>query len=83
MIVLASKDNILEFLLTEVRCWEKVGGGPNLDAFDFDPEQTDPKLLEELGYYHNKEAWLAGIRIKALWDFIREIESLPPYVKKI
>ncbi len=82
MIVLASKEKLLAFLREEVNHWEKVGGGANIDAFDFDPKETDPLLLEQHGYYTNRDAWLAGVRIKALSEFIQEIESLPEFTKK-
>lgn len=82
MIVLASRDKLLSFLREEVNYWEKIGGGPNMEAFEFDPKHTDPTLLQEAGYYANRDTWLAGARIKALSDFIREIESLPEYTKR-
>jgi hypothetical protein len=82
MIILASKEKLIEFLREEVNHWEKVGGGANMDAFDFDPKETDPQLLQEHGYYTNRDAWLAGVRIKALSTFIQEIDSLPEFTKK-
>lgn len=80
MIVLASREKILEFLEEEVKCWESVGGGPNLNAFIFDPTTTDPQILHEAGYYTNREAWLSGVQIKRLKAFIQEIQDLPQYM---
>lgn len=78
MLVTLSKDKLLHLLNQEIKAWESVGGGPNLNAFSFDPKQTDPKLLRELGYYDNREAWIAGTRIRELREYITDLENLPP-----
>lgn len=78
MLVTLSKDKLLNLLNQEIKAWESVGGGPNLNAFSFDPKQTDPKLLRELGYYDNRESWIAGARIRELREYITDIENLPP-----
>ena len=81
MLVLFSKEKLQQFLQEEIKCWESVGGGPNINAFSFDPKTTDPTILRELGYYDNRESWIAGARIKELGDLIRELENLPQYKK--
>lgn len=82
MLVLFSKEKILSFLELELRSWEHVGGGPSIDAFSIDPREADPALLKKLGYYENKEAWLAGARIKEIHALINEVNSLPMYQGK-
>lgn len=81
MLVLFSKEKLQQFLQEEIKCWESVGGGPNISAFSFDPKTTDPNLLRDLGYYENREAWIAGARIKQLNELIQELETLPQYKK--
>ena len=81
MIILVSKEQLQGFLEQEIKCWESVSGGPNLNAFSFNPKTTDPKLLRELGYYDDREAWIAGARIKGLRAYIDELEKLPQYTK--
>lgn len=82
MLVVLSREQLQSFLEDEIKCWENVSGGPNLDAFDFDPREVDPKLLMDLGYYDNREAWIAGARIKKLREYIAELQQLPPFTGK-
>lgn len=79
MLVVISKEQYVALLQDEIKSWECVGGGPNLDAFDFDPRETDPRLLMDLGYYDNREAWIAGVRIKELRRCIDELNALPQF----
>lgn len=75
MLVRVSKEGLIGFLLDEIKAWERVGGGPNLDAFEFNPKTVDKAELQRLGFYDNREAWLAGIRIKKLTEYIHEIKD--------
>jgi uncharacterized protein Yka (UPF0111/DUF47 family) len=75
MLIRVSKEALIGFLLEEVKAWEKVGGGPNLNAFEFDPDTIDKAELERLGFYDNRESWLAGIRIKKIYEYIEEIKD--------
>lgn len=79
MLVVYSKEKLQALLEEEIKCWESVSGGPNLNAFSFDPKSTDPQVLKELGYYDNRESWIAGARIKELRAFIAELDELPQY----
>lgn len=79
MLIRVSKEGLIRFLLDEVKAWEKVGGGPNLNAFEFDPENVDKAELERLGFYDNRESWVAGVRIKKLWEYIDEIKDREPF----
>ena len=77
MLINVSQDYIRDFILDEIKAWEEVcGGTPNLFAFEFNP--LDPKIedkLEELGFYEDRIAWTAGIRIKELYEYLEDIES--------
>ena len=75
MLIRVSKEALIGFLLEEVKAWEKVGGGPNLNAFEFNPDTIDKAELEQLGFYDNRESWLAGIRIKKIYEYINEIKD--------
>jgi hypothetical protein len=82
MIVNVSKEQLISFLKQEIKAWEVVGGGPNIMAFEFNPETVSIELITQLGYYDNREAWIAGVRIKALQQKILEIEQAPESTKK-
>ena len=79
MLIRVSKEHLISFLLAEVKAWETVGGGPNLDAFEFDPETVERSELERLGFYDNRESWLSGIRIKKIYEYIEEIKDRDPF----
>ena len=82
MIIYYSQDDLVKFIRAEIRAWEAVGGGPNLNAFEFDPKQTDPKTLHELGYYDNIDSWVAGARIKALNELLKSVLEATTPIKK-
>jgi len=75
VIISVSKEELMGFLLQEIRAWECVGGGPNLQAFEFDPKTVDTEVLHQLGYYTNREAWIAGARIKRINEYLAEIQT--------
>lgn len=79
MLVLFSKEKVLQVLDQNIRSWESVSGIPNINAYDFDPQTTDPAELEKLGYYDSPEAWVAALRIKELKELMIELEELPPF----
>lgn len=81
MLVLVSREKLQKFINDEIKCWESIGGGPNINAYAFDPKTTDPNKLRELGYYDNRESWIAGARIKELLELLVDIESTPDYKK--
>lgn len=78
MIVSVSKEELTALLLREIKAWESVGGGPNLQAFEFDPKTVDKEVLDQLGYYKNRESWIAGVRIKDLVEYLKEIQNAIP-----
>jgi hypothetical protein len=75
MLVYVSKEKLLKLLTEEVDAWMSVGGGPNLNAFRFDPKNVNKAELERLGFYDNREAWLAGVRINELMEYYNEIKD--------
>lgn len=78
MIISVSKEELISLLLREIKAWESVGGGPNLQAFEFDPKTVDKEVLDQLGYYKNRESWIAGVRIKELVEYLKEIQNTTP-----
>lgn len=82
MLVVISKDRLEALLKEEIKCWEGVSGGPNPNAFFFDPKEIDPQMLREAGYYDNVDAWVAGVRIKQLIDFLADLDTLPTVTGK-
>ncbi len=82
MIIYYSQEELVAFIRAEIRAWEAIGGGPNISAFEFDPKQTDPKLLHELGYYDNIDSWVAGARIKALNELLIQVQQASSPIKK-
>jgi hypothetical protein len=75
MLIAIVKEDLINVIKQEIQCWESISGGPNYDAFPFNPRKVDPKELTRLGYYKNKDAWIAGVRIKQLKEYLAEIES--------
>jgi len=77
VLINVSQDYIRDFILDEIKAWEDVCDGiPNLNAFEFDPmEPSIEDKLTSLGFYENRIAWTAGIRIKKLYEYLEEIES--------
>jgi|TARA_R110001592_G_scaffold353551_1_gene652500 hypothetical protein len=77
MLINVSKEYIYNFILEEIKAWEDVCNGvPNLHAFEFDSlEPGIEEKLTELGFYENRIAWTAGIRIKKLYAYLEDIES--------
>ncbi len=82
MIIYYSQEELVAFIRAEIRAWEAIGGGPNINAFEFDPKQTDPKLLHELGYYDSIDSWVAGARIKALNELLIQVQQASSPIKK-
>ena len=82
MLVIISRDRLERLLQQQIKHWEGVGDGPNLNAFSFNPKETDPEKLKELGYYDNKESWNSGVYIKALVEYLKELSELSEYTGK-
>jgi len=77
MIIEISKESLAAMLGAQVQAWRSVGGGANPDAYQFDPATTDPEELKRLGFYDNRDAWVAGVQIKVLEEYIEQLDNLP------
>ena len=77
-VILITKEDLEELLVEELEAWENIGGGPNLNAFDFDPKEMDPAQLRDLGYYKNRESWIAGVRYKKVQEYLTKLGEFPP-----
>ncbi len=82
MIIQFSKERLLKFIEWEIKAWENIGGGPNMDAYYFDVSTANYQQLEEDGYFENTDAWIAGVRIQALYELIQEIQNAPEPISK-
>lgn len=72
MVILIKYEELKELLQADLEAWMEVGGGPNMDAFEFDPNLVDLSILDSKGYYTNRDAWIAGVRIKKLQKYIQD-----------
>ncbi len=75
MLIRVSKEELLDLLYEEVLAWGGIGGGQNPHAYEFDTNTVDTSRLSELGYYENRDAWIAGVRTAKLIQYIEEIKS--------
>ena len=75
MYIAFSRERLISSIEQDILSWSRVGGGPNMDAFDFDPVTQDPEELKQLGYYDNPSAWMAGVQIKHLSELLQEIKA--------
>jgi hypothetical protein len=72
MVILIKYEELRDVLEASLEAWMEIGGGPNMDAFDFDPNLVDLSTLDAKGYYTNREAWIAGVQVKRLQKYINE-----------
>jgi len=70
MVIIVRKEELLELLEQNLQAWENVAGGPNLHAYEFDPNIVDTSVLDDLGYFSNRDAWIAGVQIKKIKAYI-------------
>lgn len=70
MVVIVKYEELLELIESSIDAWMEVGGGPNMDAYDFDPNLVNLADLESKGYYTNRDAWIAGVQIKKLQSYL-------------
>lgn len=77
MVIIVKKEELLELLRDDIDAWMQVDGGPNFNAFEFDPNLVDGYMLDALGYYDNRDAWIAGVRIKKIQNYIDTVLANP------
>jgi len=75
MLIIINKEDIVSILQEQISSWEDIGGGPIYDAFEFDPRKISPQELKALGYYENRDAWIAGVQIKKLKQYLEEVQA--------
>lgn len=81
-IILIKKEDLVELLQSELQAWENIGGGPNLNAFEFNPQEADPASLRDLGYYTRRDSWIAGVRYKKVLEYLKSLEDSPPAARQ-
>lgn len=72
MVILIKKEELEELLQSNVDAWLHIGGGANMDAFEFDPNIVDKDALDSLGYYSNRDSWIAGVQVKKILAYMDE-----------
>lgn len=77
MIALVKYEELVNLLQDNIDAWMQVGGGPNFNAFEFDPNTVDLSVLDSQGYYKNREAWIAGVQVKKLQEYLKELTDNP------
>lgn len=82
MLIVVVKEELLDLISDEIEYWSMACGKPNLDAFDFNPKEVDHQQLIKLGYYNNREAWIAGVRIKALKKYLAQLTLIEQHTVK-
>lgn len=77
MVILVRYEDLKELLEADLEAWMNVGGGPNFNAFEFDPNLADMSQLDALGYYSNRDAWIAGVQVKKIQAYLNQQLSDP------
>lgn len=77
-VILVVKEDLRDLLEFQLYAWQNIGGGPNPFAYEFDPLEVDHDELRKLGYYKNREAWIAGVQVKKLKEYLEKLEAAPP-----
>jgi hypothetical protein len=77
MLIAINKEDLITLLESQIKDWEEVGGGANYEAYEFNPRKVDRQQLIDLGFYENRDAWIAGVQIKKLNQFLNEVKEIP------
>lgn len=72
MVIIVQYEEIKKLLEDNMDAWMQVGGGPNMDAFEFDPNIVDLSVLDAKGYYTNRDSWIAGVQIKKIQEYLNK-----------
>ncbi len=75
MLIALNKEYLIEVLQEQITSWENIAGGPLYEAFEFDPKKTSPQELKALGYFDNRDAWIAGVQIKKLKKYLEQVQA--------
>lgn len=71
MVVIIKYEELKDLLEENIEAWLQVSGGPNMDAFEFDPNTIDKSILDAKGYYTNRDSWIAGVQIKKIQSYLQ------------
>jgi hypothetical protein len=77
MLIATNKESLIALLENQIRMWEEIGGGANYDAYEFNPKKVDQQQLVDLGFYKNRDSWIAGVQIKKLTEYLNTIKETP------
>lgn len=79
MVIIVKKEELVALLKENLQAWASISGGPNMQAFEFDPNLADTEMLDSLGYYSNRDSWIAGVQIKKIKSYIESnlIDTVP------
>ena len=77
MLIAINKEDLITTLETQIKNWEEIGGGANYEAYEFDPKKVGKQELIDLGFYENRDSWIAGVQIKKLKEYLNEIKQTP------
>lgn len=72
MVIVVRAEDLEKLIADEIEAWQSLAGGPNLDAYEFDPKTVDNIDLKKKGYYKNRESWIGGVRVNALKLFLEQ-----------
>ncbi len=72
MLIIVKYEELKELLDSNLEAWMQVNGGPNLDAFEFDPNTVDKSVLDAKGYYTDRDSWISGVQIKKLRNYLEQ-----------
>ena len=77
MLITIDKDILVSVLEDQIKNWEEIGGGANYDAFEFDPKKVNKQQLSDLGFYQNRDSWIAGVQIQKAQQYLNQIIETP------
>lgn len=77
MLIAINKEELLSILEFQIKNWEEIGGGANHEAYEFDPKKVNRQELVDLGFYQNRDSWIAGVQIKKLQQYLNEVKQNP------
>jgi len=72
MIILVKKEELEELLESQLDALTNIAGGPNMKAYEFDPNIADLQELDNMGYFSNRDSWITGVQIKKILSYIEE-----------
>jgi len=75
MLVAVGKEDLIIMLESQIENWKEIGGGANYEAYEFNIEEVNRQQLTDLGFFENRDSWIAGVQIKKLTTYLNEIKQ--------